>query len=100
MENKKEIGGKIFRFGIITDMEGNIKVPTIEIEGVKVAKSTLADWIWQGVMYMNDELDTHNDRGRKFFSQRTMKDAITIHGKLIGQTDNEISKTIESFLKE
>lgn len=99
MENKKEIGGKIFRFGIITDMEGNIKVPTIEIEGVKVAKSTLADWIWQGVIFMKEELNSSDCKERNFFLRRTIKDAVTIHGKLIGQNDDAIKSTIGNWIE-
>ena len=94
---KKEIKGKIYRFGIMTDMEGNIKVPTINIEGELVAKSTLADWIWQGCRLMSEELTSLDDscKERKWFLKRTLADALTIHGKLIGQSDEAISDTIE-----
>lgn len=102
MENKKEIGGKIYRFGIITDMEGNIMFPSINIEGIEVAKSTLADWIWQGCMYMNEELSSLDDscKERKWFLKRTLEDAFTIHGKLIGQSDDGISNTIEEWINK
>lgn len=101
MENK-EVLGKIYRFGIITDMEGNIMRPSINIEGVEVAKSTLADWIWQGCMYMSEELSSLDDscKARKFFLKRTLTDALTIHGKLIGKSDEEISNTLENWFNE
>lgn len=99
MENKKEISGKIYRFGIMIDMEGNIMIPTIDIEGVLVAKATLADWIWQGIKYMKDELDNSQDKERNFFLKRCIKDAITIHDKLIGQSDDSIESTIADWLK-
>lgn len=102
MENKKGITGKIYRFGIVTDMEGNIMFPSINIEGVEVAKSTLADWIWQGCKYMEDEINSlsPDDKGRRWYLKRTITDALTIHGKLIGKSDDAISNTIEDWINK
>jgi hypothetical protein len=99
---KKQIVGKIYRFGIVTDMEGNIMFPSINIEGVEVAKSALADWIWQGCKYMSEELSSLDDscKARKFFLKRTLTDALTIHGKLIGKSDEEITNTLEDWFNE
>ena len=86
----------------MTDMEGNIKVPTINIEGELVAKSTLADWIWQGCRFMSEELTSLDDsfKERKWFLKCTLADALTIHGKLIGKSDEEISNTLENWFNE
>ena len=102
MENKKEISGKIYRFGIMTDMEGNIMFPSINIEGVEVAKSALADWIWQGCKYMSEELSSLDDscKARKGYLKDTLTDSLTIHGKLIGLSDEAISNTIEDWINK
>lgn len=85
------------QFGVIRDKDGKLLNPTINIEGVEVAKATLADWIWQGCSYMKEEYNLDASSVRSQFLKSTITEALTIHNKLLECSDEEIQEHIDNY---
>ena len=76
----------------------NVLVGTIEVDGIKLGRSMLADAVWQGCKHMKQERDTHPDR-RAFLDGRIRKSAF-YHYVLLGCSGDEAVKLADEFLQD
>ena len=76
----------------------NVLVGTIEVDGIKLGRSMLADAVWQGCKHMKQERDTHPDR-RAFLDERIRKSAF-YHYVLLGCSGDEAVKLADEFLQD
>ena len=87
--------------GEVKDANGNVLVGTIEVDGIKLGRSMLADAVWQGCKHMKQERDsedTHPDR-RAFLDGRIRKSAF-YHYVLLGCCEDEAGKLADEFLQD